>query len=226
VEKERVAAGPSRGTPHNFRSPEVRLFMKYLISMLLLLSAAISQAGNIPMSLAGIELGADVSTVDHCYVPSTDIPLAEERHLNEIDLEAQFVPGIKSGSVAYATCSQKGRIVRIKLKFDNPSRAFYDDLLKRYEKAFGKAHEWRGDPMQTVLSWKWNFKDASGKKVNVELTHSEDEDYKTGNFVKMSYRSLWEEESACLKGSAASGAAGPTKPTPRDKLDYSQLVPR
>ncbi len=200
--------------------------MKYLIPVLCLLSATITQAGNMPTSLAGIELGADVSTVDHCYVPSTDIPLADERHLNEIDLEAQFVPGIKGGSVAYATCSQKGRIVRIKLKFDDPSRDFYDDLLKRYEKTFGKAHEWRGDPMQTVLSWKWNFKDASGKKVNVELTHSDDTDYKTGNFVKMSYRSLWEEESACLKGSGASGSAGPTKPTPKDKLDYSQLIPR
>lgn len=198
----------------------------YLTPVLLWLSASFAQAGNIPTSLAGIELGADVSTVDHCYMPSTDIPLAEERHLNEIDLEAQFVPGIKSGSVAYATCSQKGRIVRIKLKFDDPTREFYDDLLKRYEKAFGKAHEWRGDPMQTILSWKWNFKDASGKKINVELTHSDDEDYKTGNFVKMSYRSLWEEESACLKGNAASGAAGPSKPTPKNKLDYSQLVPR
>lgn len=198
----------------------------YLTPVLLWLSASFAQAGNIPTSLAGIELGADVSTVDHCYVPSTDIPLAEERHLNEIDLEAQFVPGIKSGSVAYATCSQKGRIVRIKLKFDDPSREFYDELLKRYEKAFGKAHEWRGDPMQTILSWKWNFIDANGKKINLELTHSDDEDYKTGNFVKMNYRSLWEEESACLKGNAASGAAGSGKPTPKDKLDYSLLIPR
>lgn len=200
--------------------------MKYLIAVLLLLSATFSRAGNLPMSLAGIELGADISTVHHCCLLSTDIPLAEERHLNEIDLETQFVPGIKSGSVAYATCSRKGRIVRIKLKFDDSSRAFYDDLLKRYEKAFGRPHEWRGDPMQTIISWKWNFKESDGKKVNLELTHSDDEDYKTGNFVKMSLRSLWEEESACLKGAVASGAAPASKPTPREKLDYTLLIPR
>lgn len=200
--------------------------MQYLIIVFLLLSASFSRAGNLPMSLAGITLGADISTVHHCCLLDTDIPLADERYLSEIDLAAQFVPGVKSGSVAYATCSQKGKIVRIKLKFDNPSREFYDDLLKRYEKTFGQAHEWRGDPMQTVISWKWNFKDGSGQKVNLELTHSDDEDYKTGNFVKMSLRSLWEAEAECIKGGVASGTLAVTKPTPRDKLDYSLLIPK
>jgi len=200
--------------------------MQYLIVVCILLAATISRAGNMPMSLAGITLGADISTVHHCCLLNTDIPLAEERHLSEIDLAAQFVPGIKSGSVAYATCSQKGKVVRIKLKFDDPSREFYDDLLKRYEKAFGKAHEWRGDPMQTVISWKWNFKDGGGRKVNLELTHSDDEDYKTGNFVKMSYRSLWEEEADCIKGGVASGAVAAIKPTPKELLDFSQLIPK
>lgn len=200
--------------------------MQYPIIVLLLLSTASSRAGEIPMSLAGITLGADISTVHHCCLLSTDIPLAEERYLNEIDLEAQFVPGIKGGSVAYATCAQKGKIVRIKLKFDNPSREFYDDLLKRYEKAFGQAHEWRGDPMQTIISWKWNFKDSSGQKVNLELTHSEDEDYKTGNFVKMSLRSLWEVEAECIKGGMASRSVADIKPTPRERIDFSQLIPQ
>ncbi len=199
--------------------------MKYLILFLCLMMPASARA-NMPMSLAGISLGADISTVHHCCKRSTDILLAEERHLNEIQLKPQFVPGIKSGTVAYANCAQKGQVVRIKLKFDNPSRSFYDDLLNRYEKHFGKPEEWRGDPFQKVVSWKWSFKNDIGQRVGLELTHSNDEDYKMGNFVKLTLRSLWEEENACLNRMTGPSEDGEAAPTPRDKLDYMQLIPR
>lgn len=185
------------------------------------------QAHTVPLSLAGITLGADVSTVHHRCKMSTDIPLADERHLNEINLMPQFVPGIKSGSVAYANCSKKGAIVRIKLKYDNPSRAFFDDLLSRFTKSWGKPEKWRGNPFQTVISWKWSFKNDQGEKINLELTHSEDEEYKLGNFVKLTLRSLWEEEAACHKKSLGPAEGGGTLlPTPQDKLQYEQLIPR
>lgn len=201
-------------------------FMKFLLLLLFLLLPASVQAHDTPMSLAGINLGANVSTVHHRCKLSTDIPLAEERHLNEINLTPQFVPGIKSGSVAYANCSQKGAIVRIKLKFDNPSRSFFDDLFGRYTKNWGKPEKWRGNPFQTVISWKWSFKNDSGQKVNLELTHSEDEEYKVGNYVKLTLRSLWEEEEACYKQSQGPSDGKVSTPTPPDKLDYQQLIPR
>lgn len=205
---------------------ELAMKLKYLLFSLLLAIPSFIQAADIPMSLAGIRLGEDISTAHHCCKLSTDIPLAEERHLNEIHLQSQFVAGIKTGTVAYANCGQKGRIVRIKLKFDDPSRDFFNDLLRRYEKEFGKPEEWRGDPFQSVISWKWSFRDNTGKRVNLELTHSKDEDYKMGNFVKLSLRSLWEEEAACLKRSQENSSTGDSSPTPRDKLDYRQLIPR
>ena len=184
------------------------------------------QAHTVPLSLAGITLGADVSTVHHRCKMSTDIPLADERHLNEINLMPQFVPGIKGGNVAYANCSKKGAIVRIKLKYDNPSRAFFDDLLKRFTKNWGKPEKWRGNPFQTVISWKWSFKNDQGEKINLELTHSEDEEYKLGNFVKLTLRSLWEEEAACHKKSLGPAEEGALLPTPQDQLQYEQLIPR
>jgi hypothetical protein len=200
--------------------------MKSIILFLFLALAASVQARDMPMSLAGITLGADITTVHHCCKLATDIPLVEERHLNELQLKPQFVPGIKSGSVAYANCEKKGQIVRIKLKLDNPSRAFFNDLLNRYQKNFGKPEEWRGDPFQTVISWKWSFKDNLGQRVGLELTHSKDEDYKTGNFIKLTLRSLWDEEFACLKRAQGPSAAGDSTPTPRHMLDYNQLIPR
>lgn len=178
------------------------------------------------MSLAGIVLGADVSTIHYCCILSTDIPLSEERHLKEIDLMPQFVPGIRSGSVAYANCGQKGTIVRIKLKFDNSSRSFFDDLMERYTKSWGKPEQWRGNPFQTVVAWKWSFKNHQGQKINLELTHSKDEDYKTGNFVKLTLRSLWEEEAECYQQALGSSEVKHPPPTPEDKLDYMQLIPR
>ncbi len=200
--------------------------IKHILLFFFLAMPAFVKAAEVPMSLAGIRLGDDISTAHHCCKLSTDIPLAEERHLNEIHLQSQFVAGIKAGVVAYANCGQKGRIVRIKLKFDDPSRTFFDDLLRRYEKEFGKPKEWRGDPFQSIISWKWSFKDDTGKQVNLELTHSKDEDYKMGNFVKLSLRSLYEEEALCLKRSQESSGTGDSSPTPRDMLDYRQLIPR
>ncbi len=200
--------------------------MKYVLLFLCLLLSASVQAQDIPMSLAGLTLGADISTAHQCCFPSTDILLDDERHLNEVQLKPQFVPGVKSGTVAYANCAQTGRIVRIKLKFDNPSRSFFNDLLDRYKKTFGNPEEWRGDPFQTVISWKWSFKDNTGQRVGLELTHSEDDDYKLGNFVKFTLRSLWDEEEACFNRSLKPAQRWESRPTPSRKLDYKQLIPR
>jgi len=199
--------------------------MKFVFLFLLLVVPTSIQAHNIPMTLAGIRLGEDVSTVHHRCKLSTDIRLADERHLNEINLMPKFVPGIKSGTVAYANCAQKGAIVRIKLKFDNASRSFFDDLLNRYTKNLGKPEKWRGNPFQTVISWKWSFKNDVGQRINLELTHSNDEDYKIGNFVKLTLRSLWEDEDACYKRTLGPSEEIDLTPTPLDKLDYLLLIP-
>jgi hypothetical protein len=197
-----------------------------LILFLILAIPGYTWAAKMPLSLAGITLGEDISTIAEFCDSESDLPLADERHLNEMLLRPGFVPGIMSGSVAYAACSQKGRIVRIKLRFDNSSISFYHDLRRRYERAFGKPDEWRGDPLQTVISWKWSFSDGSGRRVGLELTHSSDDDYKIGNFVKMTLRSLWEEEAACLNHSKVSQGMEASFPTPVDQLDFGQLVPR
>ncbi len=199
--------------------------MKYLFFVLCLALSSSAYGENAPMSLAGITLGTDISTVHHRCKLSTDIPLADERHLNEINLMPQ-IPGVKGGTLAYANCGQKGAIVRIKIKFDNPSQTFFDDLLSRYTNTWGKPKEWRGNPFRTVISWKWAFKNDQGQKINLELTHSDDDDYKMGNFVKLTYRSLYEEEDACFRRTLAPSDREVSMPTPADKLDYRLLIPQ
>jgi hypothetical protein len=81
--------------------------------------------------------------------------------------------------------------------------------------------------MKTIISWKWSFTNPAGEKVGLELTHSDDDDYKLGNFVKLSFRSLWEEEAACLNRQRdTSGQGRGDSATPKDQLDYSQIIPK
>ena len=200
--------------------------MKQCMLLLWLFMATSVQAEVFPTSLGGIVLGEDVSSIhDKCEM-HTEIPLSQERHLVEVELRPYFAPGIRGGTVAYANCDQVGRIVRIKLKFDNDTREFFNDLLDRYRDRFGKPLEWRGDPFQTVMSWKWSFHDDTGRQVNLELTHSKDESYKTGNFVKMTLRSLWVSEDACQEAKIRDMAPPAQDPTPKRHLDYRLLIPQ
>ena len=199
--------------------------MKRCMLLLWLFLATSVQAQVFPTSLGGIVLGEDISSIGDICRTGTDIPLSQERHLMEVQLVPNHAPGIRSGTVAYANCDQVGRIVRIKLKFDIDTREFFENLLRRYRERFGKPLEWRGDPFQTVVSWKWSFHDASGEQVNLELTHSRDEDYKTGNFVKMTLRSLWVREDACQDAKGGQDVKD-DGPTPAHKLDYRLLIPR
>lgn len=200
-------------------------FLQYLVLFFCLAFLTNAQAATMPMTLAGITLGANISTVTHCCQLSTDMQLSDERQLNEIDLQPQFVPGVRSATVAYANCAEKGKIVRIKLKFDDSSREFFNDLFAMYEKKFGRPEEWRGNPFHSVLSWKWSFKDGV-QRVGIELTHSDDEDYKTGNFVKLTLRSLWESELMCMKKREQLSQESEAAKKEEKSLDYSLLIPK
>jgi hypothetical protein len=200
--------------------------MKLRMLFLLLFMASSVQAEVVPTSLAGIVLGEDIATIGEKCDMAADLPLSQERHLNEVPLMHYAAPGIRGGSVAYANCGQVGRIVRIKLKFENDSPEFFDDLLRRYRERFGKPLEWRGDPFQTVMAWKWSFSDDQGRKVNLELTHSKDDDFRTGNSVKLTLRSLWEEEAACQERKSGPSQRAMRSPTPPDRIDYNLLIPR
>jgi hypothetical protein len=194
--------------------------------LLWLFLASSVQAQVFPTSLGGIVLGEDISSIRDICRMHTEIPLSQERHLLEVQLVPHHAPGVRSGTVAYANCAEVGRIVRIKLKFENDSREFFEDLLRRYRERFGRPIEWRGDPFQTVVSWKWSFHDARGEQVNLELTHSREGDSKTENSVKMTLRSLWVREDACQDAKSASESRPGTAPTPAHKLDYRLLIPQ
>lgn len=174
-----------------------RLMLQAASALLILITAA-AVAAEMPRSIAGFELGTDVEHYKARLRMGTALPI---RHMECIhELEVKKTPGYKSGLAAYGTCARPGKILRIKLKYIDPSRRFYEQLLDRFTVRFGKPMEWRGDPFRIVIAWKWSFEDAEGNRLSMILQHNmKDEDETMGNSVKMTLTTRIQEELECFE---------------------------
>ena len=47
-----------------------------------------------------------------------------------------------------------------------------DELLERYKVNLGKPDEWRGDPFNILIAWKWSFTDKDGNNISLILQHN------------------------------------------------------
>ena len=61
---------------------------------------------------------------------------------------------------------------KFSLKYINSSKNFYNNLLKRCKKKFGKPHVWKGDAFGVVYASKWSFADENGNKISMTLQHN------------------------------------------------------
>jgi len=150
-----------------------------------------------PLHLGGFVLGEDISQYSHLM----DMDTCRELPFNEYLEEGQILPqpGFKSGLVAYGTCRSPGKIVRIKLKFIDSSKAFFEKLLKKYREELGQPDEYKGDPFQTMIAWKWSFINDRKEKSSLILQHNiMVDDEKMGNSVKLTLTSRVEEERECF----------------------------
>ena len=115
-------------------------------------------------------------------------PIRYQEYLKEVQIKDP--EGFKSGVAWYGTSTTPGRIVRIKLKYNDPSRVFFDRLLKEFKIRFGKPTGWRGDCFGIFIAWKWSFKDAGGNRVSMILQHNiKDPKQKMGNNIKLT---MWD----------------------------------
>jgi hypothetical protein len=151
-----------------------------------------------PHEIAGFVLGKDIKEYGDAILSTSDIPI---RYLDSIhEVEIKPIPGIKSGIISYGTCLHKGRILRIRLKYEDASKRFYEVLLKRFKKRFGEPDEWRGDPFHIVINWKWSFVDERNNRISLQLQHNtKDVEEKIGNTVKLSMPNAIEAEIQCFE---------------------------
>ncbi|MEJ2165297.1 MAG: hypothetical protein P8X90_07190, partial [Desulfobacterales bacterium] len=157
---------------------------------------------------------------------NTVIPTRYLESLKEV--EAKDIKGYKTGLVTYGTCIQPPRIVRLKFKYADSSREFFDELLKHYKMNLGTPDKWRGDPFHIVIAWKWHFTDKDGNRISIILQHNDrDEEEKQGNSVKMTMWNLMLEEEQCFEKTHPTTAKPPEfSYKGPGSVNWKPLVPR
>jgi hypothetical protein len=169
--------------------------------VVLFVSAAVAGGAEAPRTVAGVTLGQPIRNFADTVVMETALPVRYAENLYEV--ETRPIEGFKTGLVSYGTCQKDHPVVRIKLKYADGSRAFFDELIGRFKKAFGEPDEYRGDPFQNVIGWKWAFTDPSNNRVSMILQHNAmDEDEKMGNALKLTLLSALEEDARCYQKKA------------------------
>ncbi len=185
----------------------------FLICLLFLCFGPLPVLAKVPMNLGGFTLGKDIND----YKDRLDFKTCREIRYQEYLGEGVMKPisGFKSGLITFGRCDRINKIVRIKLKFLNPTKKFYLVLLKKYKQALGPPDEYKGDPFQTLIAWKWSFNDKNGHRVSLILQHNlADTNEKIGNAVKLTLTNQLEKEKACY----IEKYPHKTKPTPIKEL--------
>ena len=165
--------------------------------LMLLLAAGPALAGT-PHEVAGFVLNTDISLYKDRVDMHTAMPVRYREYLKEVQIS--HVPGFKTGIITYGTCAFPDRIVKIRLKYLDYSKAFFEELLEKFKERFGRDPEWKGDPFNVVIAWKWSFVDKDGNRISLILQHNVlNEEQKLGNVVKLSMRNLIAAERACFE---------------------------
>jgi hypothetical protein len=174
---------------------KIRFFFLNMMICFLMIGNVNAQA---PLEIGGFALGKNIADYKDMIRMETMLPIRYAEFLKEVEI--RNIPGYKSGLITYGDCADPGRILRIKLKYADSSRKFYNDLLDRYKKRFGKPDRWRGDPFHVLVAWKWSFTDQDGNRISMILQHNiEDTTRKIGNAVKLSMLNFEEEEIKCYE---------------------------
>ena len=157
------------------------------------------------------------------------LPIRYRDYLKEVEIKP--LPGFKSGLITYGLCAQPGQVVRIKLKYLDSRREFYDALLERVKQRFGRPSEYNGDPFHIIISWKWSFADAAGRRITLNLAHNtRDAEEKYGNTIKLSLLGAMAQERQCfLQQNPVAREREADRPIPLKQMssqEWDRLVPR
>jgi hypothetical protein len=197
----------------------------FLIGLMLGFTPLSLAAG--PRQVAGFVLGAPISQYQDQLKMSTALPVRYQEYLTEVEIKD--LPGIKNGYLVYGTCQKPHKVVKIRLKYENPSKEFFEKLLTLFEARFGKPDEYRGDAFQTFIAWKWSFKDQKGNQTSMILQHygGDDDEYTNGNSVKLTLWSQIEAERLCNEKKTGVKSTEESAPSPpKGKVDFDFLVPK
>jgi hypothetical protein len=160
--------------------------------------AGICLAGDAPHQVSVFVLNRDLADFKDFVIMETALPIRYMENIEEVEIKP--IKGLKSGYIAYATCEAPGRIVRIKLKYQDSTKKFFENLLKQFKKKYGEPAEYRGDAFHIFIAWKWSFVDKDNNLISLTLQHNaQDPEQKMGNAVKLTMTNLIEKDIQCHK---------------------------
>ena len=176
-----------------------------------------------PTEIGGFVLNTDVKSYKNFLKPETTLPIRFMEGISEVEIQQR--PGFKSGYLAYGTCAAPGKVVRIKLKYKDSSKGFYEDLLDAYKDKLGKP-KWLGDPFHVISTWKWSFKDGSNE-VDVYLQHNlSNAEEKLGNSVKITMLNLVRDEISCFAEKNPNFRGSNVQKGSQAKVSPKDLIPK
>lgn len=193
--------------------------MMWILSLVSIAYAMPSLAGNVPRQIGPFILGHDIAELAPYVDMGTELPIRYLESVKEIQIKP--MKGFKSGLIAYGSCAAPGRILRIKLKYQDDSKAFFNTLRDKIEARFGKFEEYRGDPFQIVVGWKKSFIDSQGNSISLVIQHNtRDEEEKIGNSIKLTYTNLMEDELRCQNAKTPAQREKPIRIPVKNKWDW------
>jgi len=170
----------------------------FITSLAFFWVAGICLASEAPHQVSVFVLNRDIADFKDYVIMETALPIRHMENIEEVEIKP--IKGIKSGLIAYATCTAPGHIVRIKLKYEDSSKKFFENLFKQIKKKYSEPEEYRGDPFHILIAWKWSFIDTEGNHISLTLQHNaEDAEEKMGNAVKLTMTNLIEDDQRCYK---------------------------
>jgi len=194
----------------------LRTFLLMTMCFILFAGAPVT-AVEAPSEVGGFKLGDDISE----YLDF------DENYLKEVVVNDWY--GFRKGIIYYGTCAYPGQIVRIRMKYEDSSKTFYYELLKRFKQKYGKPNEWKGDAFGVLYVWKWQFFNSDNERVTLILQHNLQNHNETiGNQVKLSYSERLEEERLCFIEycETSKSAEEQERIKQRMKPDWDHMIPR
>lgn len=196
--------------------------MRWIVTALCALTAILGAGDAVsspapPREIAGYRLGTNISEYGSRVRSETVFTVRLRPYLKEV---AVSVPeGFTSGYVVYGDCDTPGAIVRIKVKYQDDRRVFFDKLLDALKKRFGPPDQYIGDPFQAYVAWRWDFDVSTDEKITMIVSHydGDDEEHTQGNALKLTLNSQMVRESRCDEARAQRKLSPDAQPRARTR---------
>lgn len=148
----------------------------------------VAKTTEVPISIAGISLGSNVKSYPE---------IIDSNFMKEVVVTDWH--GFRKGVIGYGICLYKDTILKIDMKYEDKSKNFYQQLLKKVKARYGDPDTWSGDSFGLKYIWKWHFTDKEDNRVTLKLQfNAKDSNETIGNMIKLSYPDKIAEERRCF----------------------------